>query len=418
MRGRQLQKILYRLAGLTLVLALGFTSYATQSLDSIQDEIDDQREEIDRTEQAIQETEDKKQALENAKANMEAYLSDLNRQYASISDQIADLNQQIEEKKAEIEKTQEELEEARRVEEKQYADMKTRIQYMYENPRGSVWEALLEEGSLSAALNKANYALSIAAYDQEMMDNYIAQKEAIAEKEAQLEGEKEVLDELHASVTAKQQEVSALQSSTSGKISQHVNQIAAAQADLDGKEDTLENQKAVLDQLIKEKKRIEAALEAEKGNEITGSLGDVTGVRTTEQEWVQHPAYNASEEEITALAVLIHCEAANQGDDGRLAVGAVVMNRIRDPRFAQNDIMSVIRSPRQFSPVTSGRFDLILEQGLDTVSEACFVAARRAVAGECNVGNRVFFRTYANYPALSGLVINNHIFSYHWNYVS
>ena len=418
MRNTRMQKILYHVAGLSLVLMLGFTSYATQSLDDIQDEIEDQQEEIDRTEQEIQETEDKKKALEDAKANMESYLADLNRQYASISDQIEDLNNQIAAKEEEIEQTQEELEEAKRIEEKQYVDMKTRIQYMYENPQGSVWMSLLEEGSLSAALNKANYAASIAAYDREMMDNYIAQKEAIAEKEAQLEGEKEALDELHASVTAKQQEVSALANSTSGKISQHVNQIAAAQADLDGKEDTLENQKAVLEQLIAEKKRIEAALEAEKAAEITGSLGDVTGVRTTEQEWVQYSAYNATEEEVTALAVLIHCEAANQGDDGRLAVGAVVMNRIRDPRFAQSDIMSVIRSPRQFSPVTSGRFDLILEQGLDSVSEACFTAARRAIAGESNVGNRVFFRTYANYPSLSGLVINAHIFSHTWNYAA
>ena len=251
-----------------------------------------------------------------------------------------------------------------------------------------------------------------------MMSAYIAQKEAIEEKEAQLEGEKEALDELHASVTAKQQEVSALASSTSGKISQHVNQIAAAQADLDGKEDTLENQKAVLKELIAEKKRIEAAIEAAKLAEITGSLGDVTGVRTEEQEYVQYAAYNATEEEVTALAVLIHCEAANQGDAGRLAVGAVVMNRIRDPRFAQNDIISVIRASGQFSPVTSGRFDLVLEQDLGSVSQACFDAARRAIAGESNVGNRVFFRTYANYPALSGLVIGAHIFSYTWNFAA
>ena len=95
-----------------------------------------------------------------------------------------------------------------------------------------------------------------------------------------------------------------------------------------------------------------------------------------------------------------------------------VMNRIRDPRFAQNDIMSVIRASGQFSPVTSGRFDLMLEQGLDSVTESCYTAARRAIAGESNVGNRVFFRTYANYPSLSGLVIGAHIFSYTWNFAA
>lgn len=411
-----MQKLLYRMTGLALVLVLGFTSYAAQSTEGIQEEIDEQQEKIDQTEQEIQETADKKKKLEEAKAGMESYLADLNKKYASLSEQIEDLNNQIAEKEKEIEQAQADLEEAKQIEEKQYADMKTRIQYMYENPVGNLWMDLLEEGSLSGALNKARYAASIAAYDRQMMDDYIAQKEAIADQEAKLEGEKEALDELHASITQKQQEVSALASSTSGKISQHVSDIAAAQADLDGKADTLENQKAVLAELIAEKKRIEAAIEAAKAQEITDSLGDVTGVRTTEQEYVQYAAYNATEEEVTALAVLIHCEAANQGDDGRLAVGAVVMNRIRDPRFAQNDIMSVIRAPKQFSPVTSGRFDLVLEQDLGSVSEACFVAARRAIAGESNVGNRVFFRTYANYPSLSGLVINAHIFSYYWNY--
>ena len=66
--------------------------------------------------------------------------------------------------------------------------------------------------------------------------------------------------------------------------------------------------------------------------------------------------------------------------------------------------------------MTSGRFDLVLQQDLDSVSPACYDAARRAIAGESNVGNRVFFRTYRNNPALSGLIIGDHIFSYHWDY--
>ena len=50
----------------------------------------------------------------------------LNNQYASISEQIEDLNRQIADKEKEIEQTQADLEEAKRVEEKQYEDMKIR----------------------------------------------------------------------------------------------------------------------------------------------------------------------------------------------------------------------------------------------------------------------------------------------------
>ncbi|OUQ25594.1 hypothetical protein B5E77_10950 [Lachnoclostridium sp. An131] len=414
-------KMIRKIAVMALVLALGFPSYASETPDEsdvqeIQQEIDNQQQEIDKTQQEIDETEAKKQKLQQAKEDMESYLSDLNKQYASLEEEIADLNSQIEDKQAEIEQAQADLEEAKAVEEQQYADMKARIQYMYEHPQNSFLEILLTSGSFADALNQAGYAASITEYDRKMLEEYVAQKEAIEEKEAQLQGEMEALEELQASVEEKQSQVSALADSTSGQISQHVNEIAQAQADLDGKNNTLENQKEVLEQLIAEKKQIEAQIEAAKAAEIQASLGDVTGVRTTELEYVQYGAYNATEEEITALAVLIYCEAGNQGAEGQLAVGAVVMNRIRDSRFAQSDIMSVIRASGQFSPVTSGRFDLILEQDLGSVPESCYIAARRAAAGESNIGNRVFFRTYASYPSLSGLVIGAHIFSYTWNF--
>ena len=415
--------IIGRIAGLALALALGFSSYAAETPDEsdvqeIQNEIDNQQQEIDKTQQEIDETEEKKQKLQQAKEEMENYLADLNSQYASLEEEIADLNSQITDKQAEIEQTQAELEEAKAVEEQQYADMKARIQYMYEHPQSSFLEILLTSGSFADALNQANYAASITEYDRQMFEQYVAQKEAVEEQEARLQGEMEALEELQASVEKKQNEVSALASSTSGQISQHVTQIAEAQADLDGKNNTLENQKEVLQQLIAEKEAIEAQIEAAKAAEIQASLGDVTGVRTSDLEYVQYGAYNATEEEITALAVLIYCEAGNQGAEGQLAVGSAVMNRVRDSRFAQGDIISVIRASGQFSPVTSGRFDLILEQSLDSVPESCYTAARRAVAGESNIGNRVFFRTYANYPSLSGLVIGAHIFSYTWNFAA
>ena len=421
MKHTRLLKMAYRFGGVALALTLGFPSYAVpdqSDVDNIQNEIDKTQDEIDKTQNAIDATKDKKERLQEAKSQMEDYLKDLNKQYSGLESQISELNKQIASKQEEIAKTQEELEKAKNTEEKQYADMKARIQYMYENPRSSFIEILLESGDFASALNRADYAERISEYDRDMLEAYAAHKAEIQEQEEKLEAEKEALDEMQASVEKKQKEVSALASSTSGKISKHVNDIAAAQADIDGKSNTLANQQEVLKQLIAEKKKIEAQIEAAKAAEIVGSLGDVTGVRTTELEYVQYGAYSASEDEIKALATLIYCEAGNQGAEGQLAVGAVVMNRIRDPRFAQGDIMSVIRASGQFSPVTSGRFDLMLTDGAGSVTESCYNAANRAIAGESNVGNRTFFRTYANYPSLSGLVIGAHIFSYTWNYAS
>ena len=154
MKNRQLRKIIYGMLGFTLVISLGFVSYATRAdeidrtqdeIDKTQDEIDRTQDEIDKTQQEIDATKNKQQKLEQAKAGMEAYLKDLNNQYASIGEQIEDLNLQIKEKEQEIEKTQAELEEAKRVEQQQYKDMKTRIQYMYENSQDNFLTILLEE---------------------------------------------------------------------------------------------------------------------------------------------------------------------------------------------------------------------------------------------------------------------------------
>lgn len=408
---------------LVLALVLGSVCHAARTgkvseddISDIQNQIDDQKNEIDETQQKIDETEARQKALEDAKAEMEAYLADLNDQYDSLSEEIEALNQQIEDKQSEIEEAQEELEEAKTRMEEQYADMKTRIQYMYENPNSSFLELLVEAGSFAAALNRTDYASSITAYDRDMLNAYTAAKEEVEQQEAALEGEKEALEDLQKEASARQEEVSALASSTTGKISEQVKNIADAQAELEGQNDTLEYQQDVLNQLIAEKKLIEAQLEAQKAAEIAASLGDVTGVQNSGTDYAQNGGYSATEEEVTALAVLIYCEAGNQGYEGQLAVGSVVMNRIRDSRFAQTTIMGVIRASGQFSPVTSGRFDLMLESGLSQVTDSCYAAARAAIGGTSNVGNRTFFRTWSGHPELSGLVIGAHIFSYTWNY--
>lgn len=61
------------------------------------------------------------------------------------------------------------------------------------------------------------------------------------------------------------------------------------------------------------------------------------------------------------LAAIIECEAGNQSYEGKCAVGSVIINRVRNPRFA-NTIQEVIFAPGQFSPVASGRFAIVLQE--------------------------------------------------------
>ena len=66
--------------------------------------------------------------------------------------------------------------------------------------------------------------------------------------------------------------------------------------------------------------------------------------------------------EVKLLAALIQCEAGGECYEGQVAVGAVVMNRVADPRFPET-IAEVIYQPGQFTPVKHGKVDRVLASG-------------------------------------------------------
>lgn len=92
----------------------------------------------------------------------------------------------------------------------------------------------------------------------------------------------------------------------------------------------------------------------------------------------------------TLLAALIYCEAGNQPYEGKVAVGAVVMNRVASGRFP-NTIEQVIYQRGQFTPAMTGKLARVIVSG--RIPESCFQAARAALAGETTVGSALFFNT-------------------------
>lgn len=62
-------------------------------------------------------------------------------------------------------------------------------------------------------------------------------------------------------------------------------------------------------------------------------------------------------DEFFLLAKLIHAEARGETLEGQIAVGAVVLNRLGDPRFPKT-ITKVIYEKNQFSPVMDGNINL------------------------------------------------------------
>ena len=118
---------------------------------------------------------------------------------------------------------------------------------------------------------------------------------------------------------------------------------------------------------------------------------------------VQREAIAASYDDLTLLGALIQCEAGGESYEGQVAVGAVVMNRIRSG-YASS-ISGVIFQSGQFTPAASGALERRLAKG---VSSSCLAAAQEAINGTDNVGGVTHFCRASS--GRSGLVIGNHVF--------
>jgi len=88
------------------------------------------------------------------------------------------------------------------------------------------------------------------------------------------------------------------------------------------------------------------------------------------------------------LAALIQCEAGTVSADGQLAVGAVVMNRVRSGAYP-NTIYGVIYASGQFTPAYNGR---LASRYNGNIADSCFQAAQAAINGSTNVGTATHFR--------------------------
>lgn len=109
--------------------------------------------------------------------------------------------------------------------------------------------------------------------------------------------------------------------------------------------------------------------------------------------------------DVLLLAALIQCEAGGEPYEGQLAVGAVVMNRVRSAAYPDN-IYSVIYASGQFTPAMSGKIDNLLASG--SVRENCIKAAEDAIAGNTNVGDAMYFRR--DNGTREGVVVGKQIF--------
>ena len=148
--------------------------------------------------------------------------------------------------------------------------------------------------------------------------------------------------------------------------------------------------------------RLEAEAQAKAAAEEAAQLEAEAQQAALAAQAAQTAAISA--EELKLLANIIYCEAGSESYVGKVAVGNVIMNRVKSAS-QPNTITEVVYAKGQFSPVRNGSLQRALSS--DKADAACYQAAIEALAGAQPVGGKLFFRRN---NGRSGQVIGHHVF--------
>lgn len=388
-------------AGLALIMAATFAvpffAYPDQLMADTQNDLDAVNKQLEE--------------LRNKQSELNASYGELNEKLSASGEKIASIEDAINAKQTEIDRSNEDIASMQAEIDQQYAAMKLRIQFMYENNNATILSTLLSAESLSDLLSKSEYIQQISNYDHQKMQELSDLLASLKETQAKLEEEMTELVTLKDDAAREADNFAVLLSQCQTELDTTSDSITDAEAL------ALEYEKQIEQEMLERQRREMEALEAARkaqeeadkannsGNSSNTGGNSSSGSAMVDQNALNNVLKNHTAEDVAMLAAIIECEAGNQSYDGKCAVGSVVINRVADPRFA-NSISGVIYAPYQFSPVASGRFAIVLARGANA---ACTQAAVDVLNGYINI-NALYFHVYDSSVDVGGTVIGDHVF--------
>ena len=169
-------------------------------------------------------------SLEDKTSNLQSQLEGINQDLVTISNEIAETEVKIEESNNEVFRLEASLQISRNNEEVQYANMKTRIKYMYENGSDTLLSMVCEAKSMGEFLNRVDFIQNITKYDKDMLENMVKVREGIEEQEAELKSRQQDLLDLQSQLDSEQAALQAKAEETSTDLATVNAQLEAARA--------------------------------------------------------------------------------------------------------------------------------------------------------------------------------------------
>ena len=303
------------------------------------------------------------------------------------------------------------------------------------NTASAVVGQVMDDGHV-AILTKYNDWVQIQAGEiagwvpaENLVETEISNEEAVAANEqviAERTGETASEDEFFAEEEVQQDETAALQAEASEAAQNEIEEVQAAEeaarieaeaqakataeeaarieaeAQAKAAEEAAQLEAEAQAKAAEEAARLEAEAQAKAAAEEAARIAAEAQQAALAAQAAQTAAISA--EELKLLANIIYCEAGSESYVGKVAVGNVIMNRVKSAS-QPNTITEVVYAKGQFSPVRNGSLQRALSS--DKADAACYQAAIEALAGAQPVGGKLFFRRN---NGRSGQVIGHHVF--------
>ena len=288
------------------------------------------------------------------------------------------------------------------------------------NTASAVVGQVMDDGHV-AILTKYNDWVQIQAGEiagwvpaENLVETEISNEEAVAANEqviAERTGATASEDEFFAEEEVQQDETAALQAEASEAAQNEIEEVQAAEeaarieAEAQAKataEEAARIEAEAQAKAAEEAAQLEAEAQAKAAAEEAARIAAEAQQAALAAQAAQTAAISA--EELKLLANIIYCEAGSESYVGKVAVGNVIMNRVKSAS-QPNTITEVVYAKGQFSPVRNGSLQRALSS--DKADAACYQAAIEALAGAQPVGGKLFFRRN---NGRSGQVIGHHVF--------
>ncbi len=240
-------------------------------------------------EQELNEANRQIEEIEQQKSQLQGEIDEKDAELVNLLVNIGILEDELKDKNAQLEQVKEDLAAAEQTEEKQYASMKKRIQFMYERGDTAMVEALLGSADMSDFLNRVEYVSEVYEYDRNLLTQYQTTVQQVADLKISVETEKSELEAMQEEYALQQDSLEHVLADKRAKMGDYDNQMVTAQAAAEEFRQTIIAQNQIIQEEERrireeEERRLREAAEAEAraraaqnnagGNTGGGSGGD------------------------------------------------------------------------------------------------------------------------------------------------